>query len=128
MVMRVQTGAGVSLPSPGEGRERLNLYARMLRNFVEGYRAAARGLSALLNGPLAPKDLAKRAMTAGERMFLAGELEHREAVNRPVIENAFLAFVDQGYLARADGKYVQLESYATADAVKTIEARIASFL
>jgi glycerol-3-phosphate O-acyltransferase len=118
----------VSLPGQGEGYERVTLHARMLRNFVEGYRVAARGLSALLKGPLAPKDLAKRAMTAGERMFLAGELELREAVSRPVIENAFLAFVDQGYLGRSDGKYVLPESYATAEAVKTIEARIASYL
>jgi glycerol-3-phosphate O-acyltransferase len=118
----------VSLPGPGEGFERATLHARMLRNFVEGYRVAARGLAALLKGALAPKDLAKRAMTAGERMFLAGELECREAVSRPVIENAFLAFVDQGYLGRAEGKYVLPESYATSDAVKTIEARIASYL
>ena len=118
----------VSLPPAGEGRERAVLHARMVRNFVEGYRVAARGLAALLKGPLAPKDLAKRAITAGERMFLAGEIECREAVNRPVIENAFLAFVDQGYLGRTEGKYVLPESYATAEAVRTIEARIASFL
>ena len=118
----------VSLPGPGEGFERVTLHARMLRNFVEGYRVAARGLAGLLKGALAPKDLAKRAMTAGERMFLAGELECREAVSRPVVENAFLAFVDQGYLGRSEGKYVLPSSYATAEAVKTIEARIASFL
>jgi glycerol-3-phosphate O-acyltransferase len=118
----------VSMPGPGEGFERVTLHARMLRNFVEGYRVAARGLAALLKGALAPKDLAKRAMTAGERMFLAGELECREAVSRPVVENAFLAFVDQGYLGRSEGKYVLPESYATAEAVKTIEARIASYL
>lgn len=118
----------VSLPPSGEGRERASLHVRMVKNFVEGYRVAARSLAALLKGPLAPKDLAKRAITAGERMFLAGEIELREAVSRPVIDNAFLAFVDQGYLARTDGKYVLPESYATAEAVKTIEARIASYL
>jgi glycerol-3-phosphate O-acyltransferase len=118
----------VALPPPSEGHERVTLHARMVRNFVEGYRVAARGLAALLKGPMAAKDLAKRSITAGERMFLAGEIESREAVSRPVIENAFLAFVDQGYLGRNDGKYVLPESYATAEAVKTIEARIASYL
>jgi glycerol-3-phosphate O-acyltransferase len=122
------TGGNVFLPAEGEGRERAALHARMVRNFVEGYRVAARALASLLKGALAPKDLAKRAITAGERMFLAGEVELREAVSRPVLENAFLAFVDQGYLARSEGKYVLPESYATAEAVKTIEARIASFL
>jgi glycerol-3-phosphate O-acyltransferase len=118
----------VAFPEAGEGRERVNLHARVLYNFVEGYRVAARALVALLKGPLAPKELAKRAMTVGERMFLAGELQCREAVCRPIVENAFLAFVDQGYLARTDGKFVLPESYATAEAVQTIEGRITSYL
>jgi len=118
----------VALTRSGEGRERALLHGQMVRNFVEGYRVAARGLVALSKGPLAPKDVVKRAITAGERMFLAGELECREAVNRPVIENALLAFVDQGYLGRHEGKYVLPESYATPGAVGTIEARIAAYL
>ena len=61
-------------------------------------------------------------------MFLAGEIACREAVSRPVIDNALLAFVDQGYLGRSDGKYVLPESYASADAVRVIEGRIASYL
>jgi glycerol-3-phosphate O-acyltransferase len=111
-----------------DGREQVVLYARMLRNFVEGYRIAARGLAALLKGPLPLKDLTKRAIATGERMFLAGEIELREAVSRPVFENAYGAFVDQGYLARAEGKLVLPESYASQSAVKTIEAKIAGFL
>jgi glycerol-3-phosphate O-acyltransferase len=112
----------------GDGRERAILHARMIRSFVEGYRVAARALGALLKGPLAPKDLAKRAIAVGDRMFLAGEIESREAVSRPLFENAFLAFVDQGYLGRNDGKYVLPSSYASAAAVGTIEARIASYV
>jgi glycerol-3-phosphate O-acyltransferase len=126
-VVRDASGNMMLAPA-GEGRERAVTSARMVRNFVEGYRVAARGLAALLKGGLSPKDLGKRAMASGERMFLAGEIECREAVNRPVIENALLAFVDQGYLRRDDGKYVLPESFASADAVRTIEARIASYL
>lgn len=111
-----------------EGRERVLLYARVVRNFVEGYRVAARALSQLLKGPLSPKELTKRAIATGERMFLAGEIGLREAVSRPVVDNAFLAFVDQGYLGRQDGKFVLPSSYASAEAVATIEARIASYL
>lgn len=118
----------VGVAPDGEGRERAILHARMVSSFVEGYRVAARALGALLKGPLSPKDLAKRAINAGDRMFLAGELSNREAISRPVIDNAFLAFVDQGYLGRTDGKLVLPDSYATADAVRTIEARIASYL
>ncbi|MBX3229987.1 MAG: 1-acyl-sn-glycerol-3-phosphate acyltransferase [Labilithrix sp.] len=120
---------GTFLLAPsGEPRERAVLHARMIRSFLEGYRVAARGCAALLKGPLAPKDLAKRVIATGERMFLAGDIAYREAVSRPVIENALLAFAEQGYLGRADGKYVLAESYASADAVKVIEGRVAAWL
>ncbi|MCL2779790.1 MAG: 1-acyl-sn-glycerol-3-phosphate acyltransferase [Polyangiaceae bacterium] len=118
----------VNVATSGEGHERVALYARMVRNLVEGYVVAARSLAALLKGPLAPKDLAKRAMAVGERMFLAGEIESREAVSRPVVDNALVAFVDLGYLDRKDGKYILPESYATSEAVHTVEVRIASYL
>lgn len=125
---RRDQGDLVRLARAGEGRERAILHVRMIQSFLEGYRIAARACAALLKGPLAPKDLAKRAMALGERMFLAGEIAGREAVTRPVIDNAFLAFVDQGYLRRVEGKYLLPESYASADAVRVIESRIASYL
>src|SRR5262249_53765508 len=111
-----------------EARARITLYAGVLESFVEGYRVAARGLGALVRGPMALKDLVKRALTTGQRMFLAGEIQRREAVSRPVLENAYAAFVDQGYVTRTDGKLALAESWATADAVKTIEGRVAGFV
>ena len=44
-------------------------------------------------------------------MFLAGEIARREAVSRPLLENAYASFVDQGYLARVDGKLALTPSY-----------------
>jgi glycerol-3-phosphate O-acyltransferase len=111
-----------------EGRLQVVLYAQIVKNFIEGYRVGARGLLALLKGPLVERDLVKRAIVTGERMFLAGEIERREAASRPVLENAYAAFVDQGYVARREGKWSLPESYASATAVRTIEARIAGFL
>ena len=75
-----------------DGRAQVELYARLLENFVEGYRVGARGLGALLRGAIATKDFVRRAMTAGERMFLAGEIARREAVSSPMLENAFASF------------------------------------
>jgi glycerol-3-phosphate O-acyltransferase len=121
-------GDVVRLAREGEGRERALIHVRMVQSFVEGYRVAARACGTLLKEPRAPKDLAKRAIATGERMFLAGEIACREAVSRPVIDNALLAFVDQGYLGRNDGKYVLPESYASPEAVRVIEGRIASYL
>ncbi len=124
VVQRPSEGAGALVPKGDDGRAQVELYARLLENFAEGYRVAARGLAALLRGPLASKELVKRAMIAGERMFLAGEIARREAVSRPMIENAFASFVDQGYLAKSSGRFALPESYASASAVRTIEARI----
>jgi glycerol-3-phosphate O-acyltransferase len=118
----------ITLATGDDERADVVLYAQVVRNFVEGYRVAARALAPLLKGPLAPKDLQKRALAIGDRMFLAGEIERCEAVSRPLFENAHGAFVDQGYLTREDGKLALAESYDTQAAVRTIEARIAGFL
>lgn len=122
----VRKDGTVAIAEPG--RVQMQLYAFMLRNFFEGYRVAARALVALLKGPMTPKDLAKRALAVGERMHLSGEIERREAVSRPVLENAFHAFVDLDYVNRTDGKLSLPETYASADAIATVEARIARFL
>lgn len=127
VVRRPSEGAGALLPKGDDGAEQLSVYARLLENFVEGYRVAARGLVPLHRGALSTKELVKRAIPEGERMFLAGEIARREAVSRPLLENAYASFIDQGYVSRSGGKLALTESYASASAVATIEARIAGF-
>jgi glycerol-3-phosphate O-acyltransferase len=126
VVLKPSEGAGGVLPKGDPGREQVELYARLLENFVDGYRVAARGLGALLRGPLAMKDVVKRAIPTGQRMYLAGEIARSEGVSRPLLENAYTSFVDQGYLERGGGKIALTASYANAGAVATIEARIAA--
>lgn len=119
-------------PGPGShgwsGREWLEAYAAILRSFLEGYRVAARSLGALVKGSLSEKELVRRTLAVGSRMFLAGELHRREAVSKPVFENAFRSFVDQGYLSQADGKLTLTESFSTARAVQAIEGRLTGYL
>ncbi len=110
------------------GREWLETYASILRNFVEGYRVAARGLGALVKGPVSEKDLVKKALAVGNRMFLAGEIERNESVSKPIIANAYLSLKDQGYLHDVDGKVELAESFRTQQAVRAIEGRIAGYL
>jgi glycerol-3-phosphate O-acyltransferase len=124
VVLKRDDGIIALAPADDAGRKRLELYARIIHNFVEGYRVAARGLQSLLRGPVSAKDVLKRALSAGERMFLAGEITRPEAISRPLVDNAYSSFVDQGYLSRNDGKLALAESYATASAVATIESRI----
>jgi glycerol-3-phosphate O-acyltransferase len=126
VVTRPSEGAGALVPKGDDGREQLELYARLIDNFLEGYRVAARGLGALLKGPLATRDVVKKAIPLGERMFLAGEIARREAISRPLLENAYASFAEQGYLSKKESKLALTESFASAGAVATIEARIAA--
>lgn len=114
----------------GEGApgDDARLYASILLEFVEGYRIAARALSALVKGPLTQKELAKRALAVGDRMFLGGEVQRKEAVSRALFDNAFTAFAEQGYLARADGKLRLAESFASPSALGAVEGKVVGFL
>jgi glycerol-3-phosphate O-acyltransferase len=106
----------------------LQTYASSLRNFIEGYRVAARALTLLLKGPMADKDFVRRALVVGDRMYLAGDIEMREAVSKPLIQNALRIFREEGYLEQLeDGKYRLAESFANADTVSAIEGRLVGF-
>jgi glycerol-3-phosphate O-acyltransferase len=109
------------------GEAWIDFYASVARTFLESYRVAARGLTALQKGPASQKDLVKKTLAVGERMFLAGEIERREAITRPTIGNAYLAFADQGYVSVSQGKISLAESFATPAAVAAIESKIAGF-
>ena len=122
---RVRVGAGHDGYS---GTVWLRTYAAIIRNFLEGYRVAARGLSTLLRSPLSEKDLLKRSLAIGHRMYLAGEIERREAVSKPILQNALLAFKDEGYVQHRDGKFQLTPTFESPDTVQAIEARIAGYL
>jgi glycerol-3-phosphate O-acyltransferase len=111
-----------------DGRGWIAFYASVIRNFVESYRVAARTVRILTKGPLTEGELAARALRVGEQMFLGGEIERAEAVSQPVFENALLAFVDQGYLARSSGKLVLAPSFAGETEAASVEATIAGYL
>lgn len=110
------------------GRAWIDFYASLARTFLDAYRVAARATASLVKGPASRKEIAKRALPIGRRMFLEGEILHPEAVCRPIVENALLAFVDQGYVLESEGKLRLPESLATPEAARTIEARIARYV
>jgi glycerol-3-phosphate O-acyltransferase len=84
------------------GREWLECYAGILVSFLEAYLVAARALRYLQKGPVGEKELLKRALGLGGEMFLAGEIERREAVSKPLLQNAFQAFTEQGLIAHRE--------------------------
>jgi glycerol-3-phosphate O-acyltransferase len=118
----------VKLGSSEHAAVRLELYAASIMGFLEAYRIAARSLSTLIKGGATQKELVKRALSTGKRMFLSGEVGRREAIQRPLFENAFQSFLDQGALAKADGKLVLPESFGTIDTVRAFERRIAGYI
>jgi len=111
-----------------DGLSWITFFATTLRNFLEAYRIAARSLTALIKGPMERKELIRRSLREGERMFLQGEIERSEAVSRPMIDNALSSFVDQGYLTKHHTALSLSDSFASTDGVAAIEGRIAAFL
>jgi glycerol-3-phosphate O-acyltransferase len=111
-----------------DGRGWVGFYAAVVRNFLEGYRIAARAVRVLVKGALPEKEIITRALRIGEQMFLGAEIERSEAVSHPVLENALAAFIEQGYLQREDGKLALKESFRSEEAVQVIESRIAGYL
>jgi glycerol-3-phosphate O-acyltransferase len=110
------------------GLDWLVLYSAVIRNFLEGYWVAARSLSELVKAPLAEKELHKRSIALGNRAFLAGELERSEAVSKSILANAFLAFVDHGFLSQRDGKLDLTDQFASDTGAREVADRIRTFI
>lgn len=109
--------------------DRVRFEAGLVRNFVESYRLAARALGVLLKGSIPARDLLKKALALGERMYLTGEILQREAVSKPNLENAFAAFRDAGYLTGGEGGPQRLApGHDTAEALAALEARFIRLL
>ena len=115
-----------------DGRGWLLFYGAVVKNFLEGYRIAARALRALAADPAEtphdPNDFVRYALRIGEQMFLGGEIERAEAVSRPLLENALHAFRDLGYLARDAESVTLAPGHTDEDATYAIEAEIAAYL
>jgi glycerol-3-phosphate O-acyltransferase len=103
-------------PGPGgdgaSGQSTLLTYANILKNFLEGYRVAARAAASLARGP---------------RMLASGEIERREAISKPIFENALGSLVDDQYLRRHGERLELAESLRTPKAASALEGRIAAF-
>lgn len=117
-------------PGFGEfsGEQWLEIYAAVLRNFLEGYRIVASCLPALLSGPVAEKEFEKLALAQGQKLYLAGTISRREAISTPLIKNAVAAFAEHRYITQLEGKWTVTEPFQSEAAVLSIEASITRFL
>ncbi len=120
------------MPGPGRngwtGRKWLSTYASIVRNFLEGYRVVVRSLNPLLDQPLPEKEWIKDAISLGQRMYHAGELERLESVSKPMFENALLALQDQGCVRTTQGKLTLTPQFATESSLAELESKISFYL
>ncbi|HET9956955.1 MAG TPA: 1-acyl-sn-glycerol-3-phosphate acyltransferase [Polyangiaceae bacterium] len=102
-------------------------YAAMLKNFLEGYRIAARSLRELLERSQADKEMLKKALSLGQHLFLEGDLSRSEAVSRPILSCAYAAFADQGYVIHRESKYHPGPELTGPAAIEALEQRIRNY-
>jgi len=119
-------------PGPGHddwsGHLWLRTYASILQNFIEGYYVAARALELLEKSPLAEKELTKKALALGHRLFLEGTIERAEAVSKTIVQNAFQAFIDHGYLTVRDTKLDLADGLAGPDAFGKVAENLRAWI
>ena len=117
----------------GEAGARVPLFASMLRSYFEGYLLAVRALQQVGADGVERKAWMKRALTIGQRMYLAGELERREAVSKPKMESALKALKDLGVVGFGAGETLtpprgEASEAEVAEAVAELEARLSRFV
>lgn len=119
---------------PGEGQagwsgdKWLRIYRAILVAFFEGYVVAARSLEKLLGGPRSEKDLIKAGLALGQALYLAEEISRREAVSKPVLENAYHSLAELGYVRSRSGKLEVQEAYKSRDALDELSATLKGYL
>jgi glycerol-3-phosphate O-acyltransferase len=127
----IQSGERLS-HGPGhggwDGHTWLRAYASILQNFMEGYYVAARALELLEKSPLAEKELTKKALSLGHRLFLEGAIERAEAVSKTILQNAFQAFIDHGYLTVRDTKLDLVDGLASHQAYSAVAEGIRAWI
>jgi hypothetical protein len=60
-------------------------------------------------------------------MLASGEIERREAISKPIFENALGSLVDDQYLRRHGDRLELAESLRTPKAASALEGRMAAF-
>jgi hypothetical protein len=104
------------------------VYATMLHTYFEAYRLAVLALDGLYTGSMKRKEWIKQTLARGHKMFLAGDIELRESISRPKLENALEALRDHG-LVKLSGEVIQAgPGLDEPDAIGAFEQRLAKYL
>jgi glycerol-3-phosphate O-acyltransferase len=106
----------------------LVVLSSIIVNYLEGYRIAARALSAVIADSLSERDFVKRALLVGQRMFFAGEITRREAASKPIILNALLAFAANKFVVLQSEQVTLDDEHRSQPEVDQLEQRLKGWL
>ncbi|NLY94840.1 MAG: hypothetical protein GXY23_12530 [Myxococcales bacterium] len=117
--------------SVGRGPEgaMVEIYAEMLGSYFESYLLAIRASALLLDEPMTKKEWFKRALQLGQRMYLSGEIAHREALSQLKLEPALKSLRDHELVAfEANDRLVPGPAVRSRDDLFEYEAKLTAFL
>ncbi len=81
-----------------EARDSLKIFSDPLINFFEGYYILWKTLPEMVSKRWESKELLEIVRQKGQRLFLREEIDHPEAYNQFILQNAIWAFRDFGFL------------------------------
>lgn len=120
---------GVGLGEGGfSGTEWLRIYRAILATFFEGYSIAARSLHLLLGAGRVEKELLKAGLDIGREAYAKGHVKRREAISKPVLENALRAFAEMGFVRSREGKLELEQAFQSSAALGEVEGAISAYL
>lgn len=120
-------GPMISLRS-GSASTLAERYAWMIRGSLESLRIALRGTHALRQTPTTLKDWLKATIALGERMYVAGEIEVREAISRDRLENALHALHELGLVRLQSDASVGVGKLLTPERVRDEDDELKRYL
>ena len=96
---------GERVRAPSAEVERVRGYAGMIDGYFDAYRLALRCARGLVEeGATTRKEWVRRALLAGQRSYLAGEIDRREALSKPKLEMALELFKERGLVKFVSGE------------------------
>ncbi len=87
----------------GRAGARLEIYAEMIRTYLEAYRLALDAIADPRALPTTQKDWMKQALARGRRAHATGALALRESVSKPKLETALRTFDELGIVRVSAG-------------------------
>ena len=112
---------------PGRDGARLELYAAMIRTYLEAYALALESVEDPETLPIARREWGKQILARGQRALAAREITLRESVSKPKLESALSAFHELG-LVRLDGNEIRAGGAEAAAAIERCKALLESRL